>query len=544
MSSAAASSGNGQNNAAMMSLWNKFSDLQQQAEQCRHQRGRARQAREQLEAELQQLVQTTARERQAAANANRQARARHVALAGKGGGDSCARLRLDEEDLQRGGRDATTTPTLTQQLRQSDQAYSQALTAHEHAQRQLDQWKAWKVDQLQQPQQHSPNDHSFWQQCCTWRLQAVTLGLPQDVVTKAAIQAAVGSRCHEHLGGLLELEKKLEKEDNSWDPYPLPHWNEDDPATWILPEDDHDDDYELQEAVKLYRIRQQQHAEAVAALETWKTKHTALQNNCQTSRDRRDQLQAQCQRLSKDGDNLRQETAQLELLTEEDTVLANTYRIKMRQRHQQRSTGRHVLHGGSSSHSTQQPRHIPTVNLQSLIPPPQDHRLDNNRATTTTPSATTATTTTTTTTRNPYANTHSNKRHSAHITPAASASACTAGHHPQSPSHPRRQELMNIVVGSSSVRNSNEQQQQQQVTASGHRLRRDRRFGCQLEIGDDETMASSSPNNDYSSHDRSSNNNSDTTIDATAMQDLLADDDDDDMDELLSFRAFSKRSDT
>ena len=459
---------------------------------------------------------------------------------------SCARLRLDEEERQRGGRDATTTPTLTQQLRQSDQAYSQASTAHEHAQRQLDQWKAWKVDQLQQPQQHSPNDHSFWQQCCTWRLQAVTLGLSQDVVTKAAIQAAVGSRCHQHLGGLLELEKNSEKEENSLDSYPLPHWNEDDPATWILSEDDNDDDYELQEAVTLYRTRQQQHAEAVTALETWKTKHNALQNNCQTSRDRRDQLQAQCQRLSKDGDNLRQETAQLELLTEEDTVLANTYRIKMRQRHQQHSTGRRILHGGSSSNSTQQPRHIPTVNLQSLIPPPQDHRPDSNRATTTTPSATTATTTTTT---------QSVRQHAQQQAPqCAHHSRCVGiGVHSQPP--PTIAPSPGIDEHCGRILQCTQQQRAAaaaaRVTASGHRLRRDRRFGCHLEIGDDkddETMASSSPSNDYSSHDRSSSNNnnkSDTTIDATAMQDLLADDDDDDdMEELLSFRAFSKRSDT
>jgi len=290
-----------------MSLFNKFSDLQQQAEQCRLQRSAARQSIESLRAAQAALQQTATSERQLTASNTKKASRLHAQLtrssASSSNGSEAAgggRRLFAEDD------DETADRNLTLELEEAEKDYTAAVTAHENTKRQLEQWKAWKVDQLQQQQQPD-----FRHQCCEWRLQAAAAGL-SHATTVAALKAVEASP--EELEG-------LEEESEAMDVTTAVNEN-DDPSTWILSEDD----YELREAVEAYQKSRQQHALAVTELDTWKIKQAALQTKRQSRQDRKEQLQAQLQRLYKGCNDLQSETAQLKLLTEEDVVLAATYR--------------------------------------------------------------------------------------------------------------------------------------------------------------------------------------------------------------------------
>ena len=192
------------------------------------------------------------------------------------------------------------------ELEEAEKNYSLAVMAHENSKRQLEQWKAWKVDQLQQQQQPD-----FRRQCCEWRLQAAAAGLSQAVAV-AALKA-------------MEAEppdlEGLEEGSASWDSAVAINEN-DDPATWVLGDDCHD----LKGAVEQCLKSRQDLALAVTELETWKIKQLALEAKRQVRLDRQEQLRNQLRRLTKDCTDLQNETAQLTLLTEEDLVLAATYR--------------------------------------------------------------------------------------------------------------------------------------------------------------------------------------------------------------------------
>jgi len=290
------------NNAAM-SLWSKFSDLQQQAEQCRQQRGAARHTMDRVRAEMEQLQQTAASEQRVTAAAILKAEKLHAQLLqattspndGSAGGKSSRLVVIAEEE----------EPSLMLQLDQTEEAYSTAVMAHETAKRKLEQWKAWKVDQLLMLQQPD-----FRHQCYQWRLQAAAAGL-SHAVTVAALKALEASP--EHMDGLEE-----ETAADAMDDYD----ENSDPTIWSIP----DDDFELREAVEEYQKIQTQRATAVAELDSWKAKQTALQTKCRGRLERREQLQTQLQSLAKECGDLQSETAQLKSLTEDDLVLAATYR--------------------------------------------------------------------------------------------------------------------------------------------------------------------------------------------------------------------------
>jgi len=297
------------NNAAM-SLWSKFSDLQQQAEQCRQQRGAARHTMDRVRAEMEQLQQTVASEKRVTAAAIQKAETLHAQLqATSPNGDTSGSSRRGAPSLSGGGGSrlviAEEEPSLTLQLDQAEQVYSTAVMAHETAKRKLEQWKAWKVDQLLMLQQPD-----FRHQCYQWRLQAAAAGL-SHAVTVAALKALEASP--ENMEGLEE-----ETAADAMDDYD----ENSDPTTWSIP----DDDFELREAVEEYQKIQTQRATAVAELDSWKAKQTALQTKCRGRLERREQLQTQLQSLAKECGDLQSETAQLKSLTEDDLVLAATYR--------------------------------------------------------------------------------------------------------------------------------------------------------------------------------------------------------------------------
>ena len=299
---ASSSSGSSSNNAAM-SLWNKFSDLQQQAEHCRQQRSSARQSMDVLRASVEKIQQTVVSERQLTNENKEKASRLHEQL-------TCTKRRLDD-----GGRvlfpddDDKKHPSLILELEETEKRYSEAVTACENSKHQLEQWKSWKVDQLQQQKQSN-----FRHQCCEWRLQAAAAGLSHAVAV-AARKAA---------GATSEDVEELEVESNLSDAAAEINEN-DDPTSWILGNDDH----ELKDAMEEYSNSRRLHDSTVTKLEVWKTKHAALEAKRQNRLDRQEQLNKQLQRLSNDCTNLQNETSQMKLLIEEDSVLAATYRTSM-----------------------------------------------------------------------------------------------------------------------------------------------------------------------------------------------------------------------
>ena len=162
-----------------------------------------------------------------------------------------------------------------------------------------------------------------------------------------------------------------------------------------------------------------------------------------------------------------------------------------------------------------------TINIQRLIPPTAEEAYSNNVPMTVA--------------RNPYAS-NSSKRVQSLITPASSSTAPTTS---ATRSCPSRDDLVNVVLGRGMVSTTAD-------VAGHHRWRQDRRFGCSVQVAD---MASNNSNKDDANNASNVATNSDGILAsnsnaATTLDYILASDDSDDdaMDELLSFRVFSKRT--
>lgn len=324
---------NTSNNVAM-NLWQKFSDLQSAAESCRKQRAASNAKLASLRKAMEHLTEVSKREQEQIVQAEMKTstfrRLIHP-LEDEDEEDDASNQEanvepasLTQDSVQQENNDdiMTTTdgPTLSEQLEAVENDYMEAVRAHEIAQRQLENWKQWKVDQLESARLQSKDFQSNAQ---NYKLQALSLGI-LDAHIVAGIESAVA------VGVLDETQRfpsSMEPFANQTTDRTNSNSNDDDtdPLTWIIPQSD----LELQDAVEKYKTQFDSHAQVAKELESWRAKQTKLNQKYQRRVDRAQQLELQLQRLSKDTEEIRGEILQLQQLTEEDTVLARTYQKSM-----------------------------------------------------------------------------------------------------------------------------------------------------------------------------------------------------------------------
>lgn len=172
---------------------------------------------------------------------------------------------------------------------------------------------------------------------------------------------------------------------------------------------------------------------------------------------------------------------------------------------------------------TRQPRLQSTTTLASLIPPVRN----NNNSGLFSEQHDSMTSATTTTTRNPYV-TNRNKMSSCSIAATTiPPAATTAVNNKRS----RREELASIVCGPT-------------PRTAARRFRRDRQFGCSLEIfnGDDDDVDGLGKSSEFGSPNQNLHETMTSASSNINTEDILADGVDDDADDLLNYVAFAKRA--
>lgn len=299
-----------------MSLWQKFSDLQGSAEQCRSAARVTRAKCDRIQSTIESLLQTQQHERSGSDQALEQVAKFRARLSGTAAAAAAAAASSnapfagvassddadDNDDLEK-------APSLQEQLDRAEADYNVAVTAHHQAVQKELLCKATRQEQIQQALEQS---HSFQLQCQQWQLQATGL---ETAVTMAALNAAGKGDEAAALEGLTPAEEPtFIAEEDAFD--------ENDPTTWVVA----DDDDELQDAVADYKQSLLAQQDAMTKLNVWKTKQAALQAKRRNSLERSQQLEVQLSRIASDCVDLQSEAAELQHLTLEDVALAQAYR--------------------------------------------------------------------------------------------------------------------------------------------------------------------------------------------------------------------------
>lgn len=342
-SSSASSSCCSSSNAAAMSLWQKYSDLQQEAERCRAEARSVRAKVDGLKQQMECLQQQQDRDASATVDAvqltrtlRRQYTGEPPPAQGSAVDDEPAATDANRSSNalwipEAGSSDGGRVLSLRAQWDAVETAYAAAVADGDRAVQAHALARAMRDEQRQERVAES---RAFRQvQCPQWRLAAANVGLESGAFVTAALQsahvAAAASDVICDTDGVSAVRQMITDDEEEasccWMAVDTEEdaWDVNDPATWVIP----DDDDELKEAVAAYKESTKARQAAAAELrDVWKPKEAALRENCRNREERTQQLQQQLARIDKDCSDLSSQLSQLQQLTVEDVALAQMYR--------------------------------------------------------------------------------------------------------------------------------------------------------------------------------------------------------------------------
>jgi hypothetical protein len=476
---------------AMMSLLRKHSELQTAMDKCRADTRRAQNELQRLQSSTESLREMQQQERTATKREQQRLEELRMYLSGDG--------IVSSEEKQ-------VTMTVQMQLDQAEVRHAAAVASHHQAEQASLRWKAYKQDQIQLAIESS---RKFRMQCQQEQVQVALIEPALIAVAASCANPVTSARVEEN------------------------ERDESDPTTWSLA----DNDFELSDIVADYRAHRRARDDAALKLDDWKSRHAIATTEHDNRLERARQLEEQLARIHSDCNELQSKTAGVRHLIQDDQALATTYRtsefsvtfssfcllentlssfslLSLFAGMEQRRSGISSTATGARrvSLETEETRHLRrAMTVPSIIPPLRDNTplgaSTENSSRVAVPLAT----------RNPYATKRRLQSGGVQSRPAVT----DAEENDTAEKRARRDELVSIVLGPS--------------TLSARRSRRDRQFGCSLEISNvpsdsmEEVTMPHSPNSEPL-----------TNLPASAVD--VGDVDNNEVDDLLNFVAFSKRA--
>lgn len=301
-----------------LSLWNKISEVQAAAEQCRIETRAAHEEYEKTQSSLDSLGHEEIEQVKATDDALQNAAEWSMRLHG-GDGSKKSHCRSGG-GVGAGGEGTQSTspkssPPLQRQWDRAQAEFTVALKVHREALHIGEQCKLYRQEQMRIAIEKSGR---FRRQCHP--LQHQVASIDATLIPFAATCAALGHATKDR-------SLFFNQANFSTTTVETPSEDENDPLTWVnFSGDPNDNQSALELLVQDYRWQQKAHTEAAHVLEQLESEQTQISMRCNQRQVRSHQLSLQLERLVADCDEVEMQTKHVQQMTIENQELARKFR--------------------------------------------------------------------------------------------------------------------------------------------------------------------------------------------------------------------------